>query len=87
MIRAMNESTSTTADEPTKPTGPEWVGQFAALLGLEPPTESEIAELLALAGTAAHASERTAAPIACWLVGRAGVTAREAHDLAATLDA
>jgi hypothetical protein len=38
--------------------------------------------LLDLAGTAAHASERVAAPIACYLVGRAGVEVGAAHALA-----
>jgi hypothetical protein len=38
--------------------------------------------LLALAGTAAHASERTAAPIACYMVGRAGMAADEAGRVA-----
>jgi hypothetical protein len=38
--------------------------------------------LLALAGTAAHASERTAAPIACYLVGLAGIDPEEAARLA-----
>ena len=38
--------------------------------------------LLELAGVAAHASERTAAPIACWLVGRAGLAPAAARELA-----
>jgi hypothetical protein len=48
----------------------EWLAEFAEKLGLDPPTEAEIAALLDIAATAAHASERTAAPIACWLAGR-----------------
>jgi hypothetical protein len=54
-------------------TGPEWIAAFAARLGVEAPDERARAVLLELAGAAAHASERIAAPIACWLVGRAGV--------------
>ena len=55
-----------------------WIAAFAARLGAEPPDEETVATLLDLAGAAAHASERTAAPIACWLVGRAGVGPAEA---------
>jgi hypothetical protein len=54
-------------------TGPEWLAAFAARLGVEPPDERTRAVLLELAGAAAHASERTAAPVACWLVARGGV--------------
>ena len=38
--------------------------------------------LLDIAGVAAHASERTAAPIACWLIGRAGLDIADARRLA-----
>lgn len=51
----------------------EWLASFASLLGTEPPDEATVETLLDLAGVAAHASERTAAPIACWLVGRSGL--------------
>lgn len=51
----------------------EWIDAFAARLGVEPPDEHVVATLLDLAGVAAHASERTAAPIACWLAGQAGL--------------
>ena len=46
-------------------------------------SEALIDELLALAGDAAHASERIAAPIACYLVGRAGIDIATARQLAA----
>jgi hypothetical protein len=59
-------------------TGREWLDQFAARLGVEAPSDAEIDELLKLAGVAAHASERIAAPVACWLVARAGLDAGEA---------
>jgi len=49
----------------------EWIEDFAARLGVEPPTPEETEVLLELAGVAARASERVAAPIACFLVGRA----------------
>jgi hypothetical protein len=68
--------------DPDHLTGAEWVARFAAALGLEPPDEATTNTLLDLAGAAAHASERTAAPIACYLVGRAGLAADEALTIA-----
>ena len=59
-------------------TGNEWVRAFAEQLGIEPLTEEEVEALLDLAGIAAHASERLAAPLTCFLVGRAGVAPTEA---------
>lgn len=50
----------------------EWIEAFARRIGVDPPTPEEIDALLELAATAAHASQRTAAPLACWLAGRAG---------------
>jgi Domain of unknown function (DUF6457) len=63
-------------------TGDEWIEAFSARLGVEPPDADTIERLLELAGTAAHASERTAAPIACYLVGRTGMAVDAAADLA-----
>ena len=60
-------------------TGREWISQFAARLGVDAPDDNTIAALLALAGDAAHASERTAAPIACYLVGRAQIDPKTAR--------
>jgi Domain of unknown function (DUF6457) len=57
-----------------KPSGPQWVAAFAARLGVAAPTDEEFAQLLELAGVAAHSSERIAAPVACWLAARAGLT-------------
>jgi hypothetical protein len=57
----------------------EWLAGFAVLLGVGAPTAEEIRDLLALAGDAAHASERIAAPVACWLVARAGLSPGEAR--------
>ncbi len=59
-------------------TAKEWLVDFAALLGVEPPDDEQVSDLLRLAGEAAHASERTAAPVACWLVARAGLSPAEA---------
>lgn len=63
-------------------TDAEWIAAFADRLGIDPPDETIIAELLDLAGVAAHASQRTAAPIACWLIGRAGLTPTDGLKLA-----
>ncbi len=50
----------------------EWIDAFAGRLGIEPPTAEEWSQLLDLAGVAAHASERVAAPVSCWVAARAG---------------
>jgi hypothetical protein len=55
-----------------------WLGSFAAEVGTAPPTGEELDLLLELARIAAHASERAAAPITCWLAARAGVAPRDA---------
>jgi hypothetical protein len=60
----------------------QWLATFADRLGVGSPTEEEFQDLLALAAVAAHASHRTAAPVACWLAAKAGVTAGEAVTLA-----
>jgi hypothetical protein len=69
--------------------GVQWIEQLAGHLGVAAPSEEELATLLDLAGVAAHASERTAAPISCWLAARAGITPEvalaAAHALAAEL--
>jgi hypothetical protein len=58
--------------------GRAWIEQYAARLGLAAPDDETVEQLLALAGVAAHASERIAAPIACYLVGLAGLPVDEA---------
>lgn len=67
----------------------QWLRAFAEELGIEPPSDEESAALLALAGVAARASERTAAPISCWLAARARVepaaALARAHRLAESL--
>lgn len=55
----------------------EWIRAFARELGVEPPSPQEAEDVLALAGTAAHSSERPAAPLACWIAGRAGASAEQ----------
>ncbi len=60
----------------------EWLAAFAERIGEPQPDAAQIETLLALAGVAAHASERIAAPIACWLIGRTDLTPDEALALA-----
>lgn len=63
----------------------QWVARYAEALGVEPPDDAEVDALLGLAGVAAHASVRQAAPISCWLAARAGRTPGEALALARSL--
>lgn len=55
------------------PTGREWIAAFAAELGVEPLDDATVDTLLELAGVAAHASERLAAPLTCYLTAQAGL--------------
>jgi hypothetical protein len=55
----------------------EWIASFAAETGVQRPSPQEISELLDLAAVAAHASERTAAPLACWIAGRSDLPLAE----------
>ncbi|MGH9028453.1 MAG: DUF6457 domain-containing protein [Acidimicrobiales bacterium] len=55
-----------------------WIDRYAEALGVAPLVQAEVDALLDLAATAAHASERTAAPLSCWLAASAGLTAAEA---------
>jgi Domain of unknown function (DUF6457) len=55
----------------------EWIARFAAETRVQRPSVEEITELLDLAGAAAHGSERTAAPLACWIAGRADLSLPE----------
>ena len=64
-----------------------WLDRYTAALGSPPITDEDVETLLALAGVAAHASERKAAPVTCYLAALAGVpldkalaTARELAD-------
>jgi hypothetical protein len=63
----------------------DWLSAYAEELGTNPPTPAELETLLALAGAAAHASERRAAPVACWIAARAGVPPEGALALARKL--
>ena len=63
----------------------DWLADFAQKLGVGVPDDATMNALLELAGVAAHASERTAAPIACYLVGRAGVSCEAALQAAVSV--
>lgn len=60
----------------------EWLADFCERLGLEAPSKEEVVALLDLAATAAHSSERTAAPIACWVAGRSDRSLAELGEIA-----
>ena len=64
----------------------EWLAAYADKLGVAAPTKDELKAVLDLAGEAAHASERIAAPVACWLAARAGADLDEAMRLAREVD-
>ena len=61
---------------------PDWLAAYAEKLGVAAPTTAELKAVLELAGEAAHASERIAAPVACWLAAKAGVELEAAMRLA-----
>ena len=63
-------------------TAVEWLAGFAEVIGAAAPGSEAMDALLDLAGVAAHASERIAAPIACWMAGVAGVAPTEALERA-----
>ena len=60
----------------------EWITAFAAEAGVERPSIDDIRELLDLAGAAAHGSERTAAPLACWIAGRSSLAPSRLREIA-----
>jgi hypothetical protein len=55
-----------------------WLDRYTVALGSPSISDRDIETLLALAGVAAHASERTAAPVSCYLAARSGVPLAEA---------
>ena len=67
------------------PSAEQWIEAFAAALGRPAPSAEEREALLKLASVAAHASERRAAPIACWLAAASELSLDEAIVLAQEL--
>ncbi|MEW6581430.1 MAG: DUF6457 domain-containing protein [Actinomycetota bacterium] len=64
-----------------------WLEGFAAATGTAAPTDEEFEALLRLAAVAAHASERQAAPVACFMAARAGLDLEQAIALAESVPA
>jgi hypothetical protein len=62
-----------------------WLQEFATAANGESLGEVDRETVLALAGVAAHSSERTAAPLTCWVAARAGVSPEEALRIARSL--
>jgi hypothetical protein len=60
-------------------TAAQWIQEFCDEIGMPAPTEEETEAILRLAAIAAHASERTAAPVACWIAGTSGKSLAELH--------
>ncbi|HSK23477.1 MAG TPA: DUF6457 domain-containing protein [Egicoccus sp.] len=60
----------------------EWIATFAEACGQPTPDPAMVETILELAGVAAHASGRQAAPVTCWLAAKAGMTPQAALDLA-----
>ncbi len=60
----------------------DWLTAYAAELDVPPVSTEQFRAILDLAAEAAHASERVAAPVACWLAARAGVELDQALALA-----
>lgn len=54
-------------------TAQEFLEAFAGQVGVPAPTAAQFAALLDVAAVAAHASERVAAPLACWMAGASGM--------------
>lgn len=67
------------------PTAEQWIAQYAEALGRPVPDAAEVKAILELASVAAHASERRAAPVACWLAATAGRPLEDARALAEAL--
>ena len=63
-------------------TGEEWIEELARALGVEPPTPDQFDSILRLASIAAHASERKAAPVACWVAANSARPLEEAEQAA-----
>jgi len=71
--------------ETMPPSAEQWIDAFAAALGRPAPSAEERDAVLKLASVAAHASERRAAPIACWLAASSELSMDEALVLAQEL--
>jgi hypothetical protein len=75
------------ADRPDAGPGRDLVDAFADAAGTARLSDDEVATLLDAARDVAHGSERWAAPVTCYLAGRAGLDADETAALVARLTA
>lgn len=64
----------------------EWLAAYAQRLGIAAPTAEQVQQLLAVAGIAAHTSERQAAPVSCWVAATAGASTEHALRAAQELE-
>ena len=55
----------------------QWIDRIASSLGVMSPSDDEIEQLLSLAAVAAHASDRTAAPVTCWIAAHSSMDLNE----------
>ena len=60
------------------PAALDWLDRYATAIGVPARDSSAVTSSTLGAGTAAHASHRQAAPVACWLAARAGLSPTEA---------
>lgn len=58
-------------------TASEFLEAFAVEAGAPVPSQEDVDALLELATIAAHASERLAAPLTCWIAGASGLPPSE----------
>ncbi len=59
-----------------------WLDGFTTVLGATPLSDEERESILALAGVAAHSSERVSAPLTCWVAAAAGLSPADALQIA-----
>ena len=78
----MGSETSGPQTSESKATAEAWLAAFAESLGVSAPDATVVQRLLEIAGVAAHASERIAAPIACYLIGLSGSDLTAAEEAA-----
>lgn len=62
-----------------------WLDEFALAARGEALSSDEQELILALAGVAAHAAERTVAPLTCWIAATAGLSPTAALETAREL--
>jgi hypothetical protein len=63
-------------------TAAQWIRAFCEEIGMSPPSDEDTEAILRLAAVAAHASERIAAPLACWVAGASGKPLAQAREVA-----